>query len=113
MSFSVRVSIALGYRLLPLNSERAFVADSLVRCAFELGNPENMVRDLQSACHADHTEWLTQWPYGQVLGVDPKAQTEGSTKLRLVFVGLSWKGKIVVTGIGACGFTSVTTLHSF
>ena len=35
-----KVAWALDIRLSPLNADRAFVADSLVRAAFELGNPD-------------------------------------------------------------------------
>eukprot|EP01047_Picozoa_sp_COSAG01_P033950 COSAG01_NODE_2524_length_7505_cov_29.604915_5_plen_835_part_00 len=73
---SIRVAWALSYRLVPLNDDRAFLADSLVRAAFELGNPENAV-----------------------FGVDPLAETGATGKARLVMMGLSWKGKIVITGI--------------
>ena len=71
---SIRVSWALGYRLVPLNEDRAFLADSLVRGAFELGNPEN-----------------------PLFGVDPMAETDQTNKARLILMGFSWKGKIVVT----------------
>ena len=37
MQYAVKVAWALDIRLLPLNADRAFVADSLVRAAFELG----------------------------------------------------------------------------
>lgn len=75
---SIRVAWALNYRLVPLNEDRAFLADSLVRAAFELGNPENAV-----------------------FGVDPLAETGTTGKIRVVMMGLSWKGKIVVTGVVA------------
>eukprot|EP01047_Picozoa_sp_COSAG01_P006338 COSAG01_NODE_229_length_21089_cov_575.019194_9_plen_68_part_00 len=35
--YAVKVSWALDFRLIPLNADRMFVADSLVRAAFELG----------------------------------------------------------------------------
>ena len=73
---SIRVAWALGYRLTPLNKDRAFLADSLVRGAFELGNPESAV-----------------------FGVDPLAETGTTGKFRLILMGLSWKGKILVTGV--------------
>ena len=41
--YCVKVSWALDQRLVPLNKDRAFVADSLVRAAFELGNPDSPV----------------------------------------------------------------------
>ena len=71
---SMRVAWALGYRLSPLNEDRAFLADSLVRGAFELGNPDNAL-----------------------YGVNPMAEVGESGKWRIILVGLSWKGKIVLT----------------
>ena len=38
---AVRVSWALDLRLTPLNQDRAFVANMLVRAAFELGDPDD------------------------------------------------------------------------
>jgi hypothetical protein len=70
---SMRVAWALGYRLSPLNEDRAFLADALVRGAFELGNPEN-----------------------RVLGVDPTAEVGEATRWRLALVIFLWKGKIVL-----------------
>lgn len=72
---AVRISWALDYRLMPLNKDRAFVADSLVRAAFEMGNPEN-----------------------PVLGVDPGRETTGSGRIRIAFMMLLYRGKIVLTG---------------
>ena len=71
---SMRVAWAMGYRLSPLNEDRAFIADSLVRGAFELGNPENAL-----------------------YGIDPMGEVNESGRWRIVLVGLSWKGKIVLT----------------
>jgi hypothetical protein len=74
--YSVKVSWALDFRLVPLNADRAFVADSLVRAAFELGNPDS-----------------------PVLGVDPHAEGESTKgKCRTAFLMLLYKGKIVVHG---------------
>lgn len=70
---SMRVAWALGYRLSPLNEDRAFLADALVRGAFELGNPEN-----------------------RVLGVDPTAEVGEATRWRIALVIFLWKGKIVL-----------------
>lgn len=70
---SMRVAWALNYRLSPLNEDRAFLADSLVRGAFELGNPEN-----------------------PVLGVDPTAEVGEATRWRIALVIFLWKGKIVL-----------------
>ena len=55
--YCVQVAWALDYRLVPLNADRAFVADSLVRAAFELGNPDS-----------------------PVLGVDPHRETTSSNR---------------------------------
>lgn len=41
MRYCTRVAWALDIRLTPLNTDRAFVANSLVRAAFELGNPDS------------------------------------------------------------------------
>ena len=68
----VKVSWALDQRLVPLNKDRAFVADSLVRAAFELGNPDS-----------------------PVLGVDPQSEPNGHLKVVLM-VGL-YKLKAVGT----------------
>ena len=54
---------------MPLNSDRAFVADSLVRAAFELGNPDS-----------------------PVLGVDPQA--EERSKLKILMLVLLYKAKV-------------------
>lgn len=70
---SMRIAWALGYRLAPLNEDRAFLADSLVRGAFELGNPEN-----------------------PILGVDPTAEVGKAGRWRIAMVILLWKGKIVL-----------------
>eukprot|EP01043_Picozoa_sp_COSAG02_P005034 COSAG02_NODE_134_length_34593_cov_43.594886_20_plen_531_part_00 len=72
--FCVRVSWALDQRLVPLNADRAFVADSLVRAAFELGNPVS-----------------------PVMGVDPGA--EPKSKFKLLLLVLAYKGKVVLTGL--------------
>jgi hypothetical protein len=74
---SIQVAWALGYRLVPLNEDRAFVADSLVRGAMELGNPNNAV-----------------------YGVDPESDLGPPGRGRKILAGLMWKGKIVVSGLG-------------
>lgn len=74
--YCVQVAWALDYRLIPLNADRAFVADSLVRAAFELGNPDS-----------------------PVLGVDPHTETSASSRLRLVFMLIMYKMKVVGTGL--------------
>ena len=71
---SMRIAWALGYRLSPLNEDRAFLADSLVRGAFELGNPEN-----------------------PLYGVDPTAEVGEATRWRIALVITLWKGKIALT----------------
>jgi hypothetical protein len=73
--YCVQVAWALDYRLIPLNADRAFVADSLVRAAFELGNPDS-----------------------PVLGVDPHRETSSSNKMRIVVMLLMYKLKVVGTG---------------
>jgi hypothetical protein len=71
--YCVRVSRALDQRLVPLNADRAFVADSLVRAAFELGNPVS-----------------------PVMGVDPGAEPKSKFKILLLVV--AYKAKVVLTG---------------
>jgi hypothetical protein len=73
--YCVQVAWALDYRLIPLNADRAFVADSLVRAAFELGNPDS-----------------------PVLGVDPHRETSSSNRMRIVVMLLMYKLKVVGTG---------------
>ena len=77
---AVQVADSLDMRLTPLNADRAFVANMLVRAAFELGDDD-----------------------GDVMGVDSGKETKRDaaerSKLRdalsLVFI----KGKVVITGI--------------
>jgi hypothetical protein len=73
---SIKVAWALDYRLVPLNEDRAFIADSLVRGAMELGNPNNIV-----------------------YGVDPKSDLGPPGRGRKILSGLMWKGKIILTGV--------------
>ena len=73
---AIQVAWALGYRLVPLNEDRAFLADSLVRGAMELGNPNNAV-----------------------LGVDPKADLGPPGRGRQLLAGVMWKGKVILTGV--------------
>jgi hypothetical protein len=49
--YATRVAWAMDIRLNPLNADRAFVADSLIRAAFELGNPDSPVMGVDP--HAD------------------------------------------------------------
>jgi Ca2+-binding EF-hand superfamily protein len=73
--YCVRVAWALDQRLVPLNKDRAFVADSLIRAAFELGNPT-----------------------GMTLGVDPqKEQQDTNSQLLLLARLLMYKLKCVGT----------------
>ena len=69
VKYCTKVAWALDQRLVPLNSDRAFVADSLVRAAFELGNPDS-----------------------PVLGVDPQA--EERSKLKILMLVLLYKAKV-------------------
>ena len=74
LKYSTSVAGVLDIRLSPLNPDRAFVADSLVRAAFELGNPNSAV-----------------------LGVDPGAASSGELKQALMV--LIYKLKVVITGL--------------
>ena len=69
--YCVKVAWALDMRLVPLNTDRAFVADSLVRAAFELGNPDS-----------------------PVLGVDPHAEVLSNFR-KAVGLGL-YKAKVIL-----------------
>jgi hypothetical protein len=74
---AVRVSWSLDLRLTPLNADRAFVANMLVRAAFEMGDPD-----------------------GAVMGVESSKETKQQERskfrdfLAVVFI----KGKVVLTG---------------
>ena len=79
---AVRVSWSLDLRLTPLNADRAFVANMLVRAAFEMGDPD-----------------------GDVMGVDSgkeakaEAEEEGRSRLRDLLAVAFVKGKVVITGV--------------
>ena len=89
--FCVRVAWALDQRLVPLNKDRAFVADSLIRAAFELGNPTSMT-----------------------LGVDPqKEQQNSNAKLLLLVRILVYKLKCVGTAAVLKLIVSRTTSVEF
>jgi Ca2+-binding EF-hand superfamily protein len=75
---AVRVSHALDLRLTPLNSDRAFVANMLVRSVFELGDPEDEVMGVESAKDKGKTG---RSPFMDVLAI--------------LFI----KGKVVFTGV--------------
>ena len=72
--YATRVAWALDIRLHPLNADRAFVADSLVRAAFELGNPQSAV-----------------------MGVDPQSD-EGGHLMKVLSLFM-YKGKCLFTGL--------------
>eukprot|EP01052_Picozoa_sp_SAG31_P000523 SAG31_NODE_15_length_37942_cov_32.078297_28_plen_645_part_00 len=75
---SVRISWALDLRLTPLNADRAFVANMLVRAAFEMGDPE-----------------------GAVMGVEStkEAKANKPSFFRNVVSVVFIKGKVVLTGV--------------
>ena len=73
--YATQVAWALDIRLHPLNADRAFVADSLVRAAFELGNPQTVV-----------------------MGVDPHSDDEGGHCMKAIGLIL-YKGKALLTGL--------------
>ena len=66
-----------SFRLVPLNAERAFVSNALIRACFEMGNPKS-----------------------PVLGVDPDAGPESTVqrRLKIAAVAAIYGGKIVLTG---------------
>ena len=76
---AVQVADSLDMRLTPLNADRAFVANMLVRAAFELGDDD-----------------------GDVMGVDSGKETKRanaeSSKLKNLLSVLFVKGKVVITG---------------
>jgi Ca2+-binding EF-hand superfamily protein len=72
--YCVRVAWALDQRLVPLNTDRAFVADSLIRAAFELGNSTSIT-----------------------LGVDPQKEADSSSKFALLVRILMYKLKCIGT----------------
>lgn len=89
--YCVRVAWALDQRLVPLNKDRAFVADSLIRAAFELGNPT-----------------------GMTLGVDPqKEQQNTNAKVLLLVRLLMYKLKCVGTAAVLKFIVSKTTTVEF
>ena len=74
MRYSTRVAWALDMRLVPLNPDRLFVANTLVRAAFELGNPNNAL-----------------------MGVDPAANEVDDSKT--LFSVMLFKSKVLITGL--------------
>ena len=86
---AVKVSIALDLRLTPLNEDRAFVANMLVRSVFELGDSE-----------------------GDVMGVDASGGGDaGPARPAIVNVmAVAWiKGRVVITGTLFKMITKVVT----
>jgi hypothetical protein len=76
-----------GYRLVPLNQERAFVADALIRTCFEMGNPKS--------------------PF---VGVDPATQPSLRRKLGIALV----RSKIHATHAASpslCRFSTGGVVH--
>ena len=74
---SCMIASEYSFRLVPLNAERAFVSNALIRACFELGNPKS-----------------------PVLGVDPDAGPETTLQRRLKIAAMAaiYGGKIVLTG---------------
>ena len=72
-----RIAAEYNYRLYPLNAERAFVANALIRPCFEMGNPKS-----------------------PVLSVDPEVESNAKRRLRIFAVTVIYAGKIFfVSGI--------------
>ncbi len=74
---SCMIASEYSFRLVPLNAERAFVSNALIRACFEMGNPKS-----------------------PVLGVDPDAGPETTVQRRLKIAAMAgiYGGKIVLTG---------------
>ena len=74
---SCMIAAEYSFRLVPLNNERAFVSNALIRACFEMGNPKS-----------------------PVLGVDPDAGPETTVQRRLKIAAMAaiYGGKIVLTG---------------
>ena len=79
---SVRVSWSLDLRLTPLNKERAFVANMLVRAAFEMGDPDGDVMGVESNKESRASQ----------------ATADGRSKLRDFLAVAFVKGKVIITG---------------
>ena len=75
---SCMIAAEYDFRLVPLNAERAFVSNALIRACFEMGNPKSAV-----------------------LGVDPDSGPETSATLRLKIMAMAaiYGGKIVFLGV--------------
>ena len=87
---AVQVSKSLDLRLTPLNADRAFVANMLVRSVFELGDAE-----------------------GAVLGVDATGEEDDEVGCWDVFMSIMavvWiKGKVILTGVAFKALTAKYT----
>ena len=66
-----KIAAEYNYRLYPLNAERAFVANALIRPCFEMGNPKSAV-----------------------LSVDPEVESNAKRRLRIFAVTVIYAGKI-------------------
>lgn len=69
------IAAEYGYRLVPLNPERLFVADALICTCFEMGNPKS-----------------------PLVGVDPATQPTLRRRLGIALMGALLAGKIVFLG---------------
>ena len=74
---SMLIAQEYSFRLVPLNAERAFVSNALIRACFEMGNPKS-----------------------PVLGVDPDAGPESTVqrRLKIAAVAAIYGGKSVLSG---------------
>lgn len=85
MKNSVRVANKLDMRLLPLNRDRATVAQSLIRAALELGQANDVM-----------------------FGVDPLRDHSSKTKVVEVIIAVLYAAKIFLTGFLMKGTTVVS-----
>ena len=87
---AVRTACAIAsefqYRLYPLNRERYFVADALIRSCFEMGNPKSQVLTAREATATDLDGWI------------PDAD-RCRRRVRLFIVGLFLGLKVVILGV--------------
>jgi Ca2+-binding EF-hand superfamily protein/lambda repressor-like predicted transcriptional regulator len=79
---AVLVSAAVDLRLIPLNQDRAFVADMLVRAAFEMGDPEGEFLGVQTEIDDDARE-----------------RSGAEDTLRNILSAVWYKGKAIITGV--------------
>ena len=75
---SCMIAAEYDFRLVPLNAERAFVSNALIRACFEMGNPKSAV-----------------------LGVDPDSgpETSATRRLKIMAMAAIYGGKIVFLGV--------------